>query len=120
MKALNPGAESADEFSWRASIRPASAAVLRYQAASAAIIFRARDQCLSTLAVHHPSIRHHDKASAPGGIRASTPICQRIRQTEQGGFRRMDKTHPADSGMLRSRPKRFTITGAMFRLGLGS
>jgi hypothetical protein len=29
-------------------------------------------------------------------------------------------THPAKSGMLRSRPKRFTITGAMFRVTLGS
>ena len=28
-------------------------------------------------------------------------------------------THPAKSGMLRSRPKRFTITGAMFRVSLG-
>jgi hypothetical protein len=73
MKALNAAAESADELSWRINIRPASAAVLRCQAASAAMIFLARDQCHWTHAVQHPSIRHHDKASAPGGIQASTP-----------------------------------------------
>ena len=56
MKALNAGAESADELSWRTSIRPASAAVLRYQAAGPAMIFRARDQCHSIHAVQLASL----------------------------------------------------------------
>jgi hypothetical protein len=48
MKALNAGAESADELSWRTSIRPSSTAVLRYRAASAVMIFLARAQCHPT------------------------------------------------------------------------
>ena len=56
MRVLNAGAESADELSWRTGIRLASAAVLRYQAASAAMIFLARDQCDSTHAVQLASL----------------------------------------------------------------
>jgi hypothetical protein len=136
MKALNAAAESADELSWRINIRPASAAVLRCQAASAAMIFLARDQCHSTHAVQHPRIRHHDKASASGRDtskyteRGSIPIfnkrCAVIPEGTncdcQSRVAKNDTdlpTHTAKSGMFRSRPKRFTIAGDMFRVSLG-